>query len=119
MAESPRPLSPKDAPDPSKSYERARPEDVAGTGRLDSDPAIPPNEPDHMKDAITNAQPPRQLNAHDGIVNERVSVQPGEIPSMPPPAPVDHSMLEEEPDGWDLAPQDIKDPKFKRHPKTE
>jgi len=119
MAESLRPLTAKNAPDPSRSYERARPEDEAGMGRMDNDQAVPNEQPDHMKDAINNAQSPRQLNAHDGVVNERASEVPGVIPTMPPPAPVDHSMLDEEPDGWDLAPQDIKNPKFKRHPKTD
>lgn len=31
----------------------------------------------------------------------------------------DHSMLDEEPDGWDQAPTDIHDPKMKRHPRKE
>ena len=38
---------------------------------------------------------------------------------MPPPHPVDHSMHDEEPDGWDQAPTDIKNPRDKRHPRTE
>lgn len=31
----------------------------------------------------------------------------------------DHSMLDEEPDGWDQAPTDIHDPKMKRHSRKE
>jgi hypothetical protein len=36
---------------------------------------------------------------------------------MPPAANVDHSMHEEEPDGWDMAPTDIHDPKQQRQPR--
>jgi hypothetical protein len=121
MAEQTRPLSPNQAPDPARSYERAKPEAEAGMGRMDSDKAVPSEHPDHMKDAISHAQGPRQINAHD-VVSERATGTPG-TPGTPeamrPPEPVDHSMKEEEPDGWDLAPNDIKDPKAKRHPRTE
>jgi hypothetical protein len=91
------------APDPADSYERARPSEQAGMGRLDNNKAVPEDAPDRQRQAVTNRQnPARQINAHD---------VPGDQP--------DYSMHEEEPDGWDQAPTDIKDPKMKRHPRTE
>jgi hypothetical protein len=42
------------------------------------------------------------------------NVRPGEAPEQP-----DHSMHDEEPMGWDRAPQDIRDPQQKRHPRKE
>jgi hypothetical protein len=90
------------APDPASSYGREKPEKEAGMGRLDNNKATPANRPDQMNDAVKNKQPPRQINAQD---------EPKEQP--------DHSMHEEEPLDVDLAPQDIKDPKMKRHPRKE
>jgi hypothetical protein len=105
------------APDPARSYERAKPEAEAGMGRLDNDEqAVPTDRPDQMPDAVKHAQRPRQLNAHE-VINESESVDPAR--SMPPPYAVDHSMLDEEPDGWDQAPTDIKNPREKRHPRKE
>ena len=86
-------------PDPADSDERAKPQNEAGMGRLDNNMANPENAPDRQQQAVTNRQAPdRQINAQD---------QP------------DHSMHEEEPDGWDQAPADIHDKKMKRHPRTE
>lgn len=43
--------------------------------------------------------------------------------ARPAPLPstdgVEHSMHDEEPNGWDLAPQDISDPEQKRHPRPD
>jgi hypothetical protein len=110
MAEQNRPLSPAEAPDPSNNYERSHPEREAGMGRLDNNKATPSNQPDRQQQAVTNKQDPgRQVNAHDAI-NQRG----GPAPEQP-----DHSMKDEEPLGWDLAPTDIHDPKQQRHPRTE
>jgi hypothetical protein len=54
MAEQMRPSSKKQAPDPSRSYERSRPEDEAGMGRLEDDAAAPAPKPDRPRDAVTN-----------------------------------------------------------------
>lgn len=115
MVEQNRPTSPQQAPDPARIYERAKPEAESGMGRLDNNKAIPTQRPDQAKDAVKHAQPRRQLNADD-VVNERAAEKPG---ALPPPEAVDHSMLEEEPDGWDQAPMDIKNPREKRHPRKE
>ena len=116
MAEQMRPASKQDAPDPARSYERAKPEAESGMGRLDTNPhATPTGQPDKMSKAVKNAQEPRQINAHE-VVNERAARAPS---TLPPTNEPDHSMLEEEPDGWDQAPTDIKDQRQKRHPRTE
>ena len=91
------------APDPADSYERARPSQQSGMGRLDNNKAVPESAPDRQQQAVTNRQnPERQVNAEDAAA----------------PQP-DHSMHEEEPDGWDQAPTDIQDPRMKRHPRQE
>jgi hypothetical protein len=114
-AEQNRPASPQQAPDPANNYERAHPENEAGMGRLDNNKAVPEASPDRQEQAVTNKQDPRrQINAQDTI-NPR-----GEAPQEPPaPEQPDHSMHEEEPDGWDQAPTDISDNRQKRHPRTE
>ena len=109
MAEQMRPASNESAPDPSRSYERADPKNEAGMGRLENNKATPSQSPDRQEQAVTNKQPPRQSNADDPV-NQRG----GPAPEQP-----DHSMKEEEPEGWDQAPQDIDDPQQKRHPRTE
>ena len=119
------------APDPSDSYERSHPEHEAGMGRLDNNAnATPTNRPDSTPRAVGNTQDPRrQVNAQD-VVDDRASGDPKEIerqnrdraaaaaggPAVNQP---DHSMLDEEPDGWDQAPTDIHDPRQKRHPRHE
>src|SRR5690242_15434998 len=106
MADPSRPTSKEHAPDPARSYERAKPEAEAGMGRLDSnDNAVPTDRPDQMPGAVKNAQKPRQVNAQE-LTDDAQSADPAR--SMPPPQDVDHSMLDEEPDGWDQAPTDIK-----------
>lgn len=107
MAEQNRPASPKQAPDPSDSYERAHPENEAGMGRMEGSRPAPSNQPDRQKETAKNRQDPtRQVNAED-VTDQRAAKQP------------DHSMHDEEPDGWDQAPTDIHDPRQKRHPRTE
>ncbi len=102
-AEQNRPASPRQAPDPANAYERAKPENEAGMGRLDSEKPLPDKSPDRGEQAVTNRQDgAKQINAHDTNVE-----QP------------DHSMHDEEPNGWDQAPTDIQDPRQKRHPRTE
>ena len=105
MAEQMRPSSNKNAPDPSHSYERAHPEREGGMDRK----FTPDDTPDKMEESVTHRQnPKRQLNS-DEVVNRR---------GGPPVEQPNHSMLDEEPLGADQAPQDIDDPKQKRHPRT-
>jgi hypothetical protein len=113
---SPAPTTP---PDPASSYERAKPEKEAGQGRLDNNIATPTDRPDHTRDAVHNKQSPeRQINAHESE-DERSSRPMTDAAADRPAGEVDHSMFEEEPDGWDQAPLDIKDPRHKRHSRTE
>jgi len=65
MASQNRPASPKNAPDPATSYERARPENEAGMGQLDMEDVIPEDRPDRETDATRNRHDPRQINARD------------------------------------------------------
>ena len=114
-AEQNRPASPEQAPDPANNYERAHPENEAGMGRLDNNKAVPEASPDRQQQAVTNKQDPRrQINAQD--TNDVRGEAPQEAPAREQP---DHSMHEEEPDGWDQAPTDIQDNRQKRHPRTE
>ena len=68
-AEQNRPASPKDAPDPSDSYERSHPENEAGMGRLDNNgDATPSKVPDRQNQTVSNVQDPsRQINAEDDV----------------------------------------------------
>lgn len=110
MAEQMRPASPQQAPDPANTYERTNPDREAGMGRLDQETTPASDTPDRQIDAVSNKQDgARQLNAHD-TVNQR---------RAPAPEQPDHSMKDEEPTGWDQAPQDIEDPTMKRHPRIE
>lgn len=120
MAENPtqmRPSSPAQAPDPATSYERAKPDKEAGMGRMDNNPSTPAHtSPDRSEDAVTHRQESRQINADD-VVNSRAG-QPADGESLKPEQP-DHSMFEEEPLGWDQAPEDIRNPRDQRQPKTD
>ena len=110
MAEQMRPASPQQAPDPANSYERANPGRESAGGRLDKEKAAPSNEPDRQQDAVGNKQDgSRQINGQDAV-----NARGGAAPEQP-----DHSMHDEEPLGWDQAPQDISDPEKKRHPRSE
>lgn len=120
-----RPASPKEAPDPATAYERAKPEKEAGAGRLDNNIATPTDHRGHIDQDITNRRDPtRQINAEDDAAGTGGSGPPsGHIDlthshGRPAPRQPDHSMHEEEPDGWDQAPTDIADPQAKRHPRT-
>jgi hypothetical protein len=70
MAEQMRPASPKHAPDPANSYERSKPENEPGMGRLDQDEPQPQDNPDQMTDAVKHKQANRQINASDPL-NQR------------------------------------------------
>ena len=129
MADPMRPVSKKDAPDPSDSYERSHPEREAGMGRLDNNDAVPAEQPEAGEEAVKNRQDPdRQINAQESAggtikgedLREPTAMRedPGHPGRMPPAEAADHSMFEEEPDGWDLAPTDIQDPRRQRHPRV-
>ena len=54
MPEQMRPASKKQAPDPATTYERARPENESGMGRLDTDVATPTRKPEQTKQTVKN-----------------------------------------------------------------
>jgi hypothetical protein len=70
MAEQMRPASAKQAPDPANSYERSKPQNEPGMGRLDQDEPRPQDNPDQMTDAVKQKQANRQVNASDPV-NQR------------------------------------------------
>ena len=119
-----RPASPRHAPDPANNYERAQPENESGMGSLhhQGQDATPTNQPDNLSDVVSNAHPgDRQLNAHDDPGGTGGGGQPlNQINLSKPAAPdrPDHSMFDEEAQGWDTAPTDISNPRDKRHPRT-
>ena len=117
MPEETRPLDKESAPDPSNNYERSHPEREAGMGRLDNNKSTPTQREDQQKETVGNRSSQRQLNAHD-VTDSRADGKNTATPEIAPVQP-DHSMHDEEPDGWDQAPNDISDPKQKRHPKTD
>jgi len=56
-----RPLSPQEAPDPARSYERADPANESGMGRLDNNTdATPTARPDKMEGAVRNRREPKR-----------------------------------------------------------
>ena len=106
MAEQNRPASNEQAPDPSNNYERSHPEREAGMGRLDTNAnATPRKAPDHINEAVPNAM--------DG--SKEIAAHEGGNPTKAAPVQPDHSMLDEEPLGWDQTPQDAGGA-AKRHP---
>ena len=123
MAESQnRPASPAQAPDPSFNYERSHPERESPAGSLDNPTigkATPAPTSDKIAGAVTNAQDPtHSFTAQDEIPPQPAAGQKPVAHGMPAPEKADHSMLEEEPLGWDQVPTDIKNPEQQRHPRT-
>ena len=118
MAEQMRPESKQKAPDPSHNYERSHPSREGGMNSPVGQ-ATPTDAPDRSGTTVAN-DPARQINAEDSTQKREHSVTPSPAgsPAAAPQQP-DHSMFEEEPTGWDQAPQNIKDPQQKRHPRTE
>ena len=120
MPDQSHPTSKQDAPDPARSYERAKPDKESGMGRLDNNKATPTNRADSVDGVVTNKHKPHQINA-DEVVDGRATGDGGEHDDSGNAAAKqpDHSMRDEEPMDTDLAPTDIHDPKQKRHPRKE
>jgi uncharacterized Zn-finger protein len=106
------PASPAQAPDPANNYERAKPERESPSGSLDQKYPRPHAHTDEVGPESTSG---KHTNRPDTDSQElSTSVQPSVNPGQ-----VQHSMRDEEPDGWDQAPTDIHDPQQKRHSRTE
>jgi len=109
-----RPHSSKNVPDPARAYERANPEHESGMGRMDNNQGTPSSDADRMQQAVPNAKETGQ----SGESKTPSRASPAQRSESAPRQP-DHSMHEEEPDGWDMAPMDIHKPRKKRHPRRE
>jgi hypothetical protein len=68
MAASKRPLTPEEAPDTARVYERAKPEAEGGMGRLDNEKGTPTHRGDQALKA-PNQHTSRQLNSEE-VVNK-------------------------------------------------
>jgi hypothetical protein len=107
MASENRPASKEDAPDPTRSYGREKPEAESGMGRLDNNIATPTNSPDRAEEAVKNKQDAtRQINAQD-VVDQRAT---GEKEP-------DHSMAEDDQIDTDTIPEESDNPREKRNPR--
>ena len=72
MADQTTPASRNQAPDPASSYERAKPQNEAGLGRMTAPDAIPHDQPDQIERAVTHRQDgSRQLNGQDAVDQRR------------------------------------------------
>ena len=118
--DSPRALDSSTAPDPSRSYERARPEDESGMGRLDNNQSVPTDQADGIEGAVKQKQASRQINAEDADEQRAEARQKkGERKGSPAEKQPKHSMHEEELLGEDLMPTDIHEKRNQRQPRTE
>jgi hypothetical protein len=108
MSEQMRPASKKNPPDPTTHFDRQHPEHEAGAGKLIRNAGeTPVNRPDQMEAAVSNRRERKELKRDP---NPGLNLGP---------AQPDDLMKEEEPLGWDQAPQDVHSPRDKRHPRTE
>lgn len=116
------PAPPQQAPDPAHNYERAKPERESAHGNLDQKSAAPQAHADKVGPESTSGHTNRpnsdsMENSEDdepAAKADSTSVQPSVRPGE-----VTRSMKDEEPDGWDLAPNDISDPQQRRHSRIE
>lgn len=117
---SPKPTPSDEVPETDATYERANADTTLKRGAARRDgkqsapskgDAFPPQE---------HQQPPliRQQTQHRRQQQQQQSDsdRPGPLPSG---GKIAGSMKTEEPDGWDQAPQDITDPRQKRHPRPD
>ncbi|HZZ42113.1 MAG TPA: hypothetical protein VFE58_04185 [Tepidisphaeraceae bacterium] len=110
----------REGPDTDAVYGRDDPAKESGQGRLDNNKAIPERRADKPEQAVPQRQGLRQINAEDEVHREgtRMAREPLEV-DMDRAEQPDHSLLDEEPQGEDLMPTDIRDPRQRRHPRTE
>lgn len=89
-------------------------------------PTPPPAKTgDAIEHAVTNRQPgDEQINGDEEAHGINHAHQRGkQVTDLPVPGSVaqdqpDHSMLDEEPEGWDQAPLEASPPEQRRHPRT-
>jgi len=131
-APNPHTSKPTTAPDPATNYERAKPQNEAGGGSLNSPvgKATPADRQDEADHGVLNSQPGNhQINGQDDaaqagatahVAGHPANRQPTDADTrLPRPEPVDHTMFDEEPLGSDQRPQEATDPEQRRQPRTE
>lgn len=106
------PTEPRVPPDPATSYERAKPEKESPQGTLEG-----PNPPLH--ESPDRGAPEGTTGKHTNRPASDSMETSTDKQADSEPGDVKHSMFEEEPTGWDQAPQSISDPERKRQPRTE
>lgn len=113
------------APDPSNNYERSHPGRESGQGRMDPPETDPPRKSDRQTDAVhntsdntkpINSDPSAHGQTHSAERGKQVSDLP--VPDSIAPEQPNHSMKDEEPTGWDQAPQGRMPTEHQRHPRT-
>lgn len=118
--------NPAQAPDPSMNYERSHPDRESPSGQLTDPRPGPAPDPDKIEQTVDNRHDgTRQINGMDGPTSEQRSAKSSDRPAADLPLPgtvasdqPDHSMKEEEPTGWDQAPQGHLPPEDSRQPRT-
>jgi hypothetical protein len=125
MADQSTPASKSQAQDPSYNYERSHPDRESPQGSLAKPTPAPAKAEDHVDQAVGNRQPgDLQLNGDDSGDGLTHAQERGkQLTDLPVPGSVardqpDHSMNDEEPEGWDLAPTEATPPEQSRHPRT-
>ncbi|MDB5294245.1 MAG: hypothetical protein JWO31_228 [Phycisphaerales bacterium] len=107
------PVDPTQAPNPAYNYERAMPERESPSGSLDQKYPRPHAHPDAAGPEDTSGRHTNKPDTSDSLelsTSKQPETNPGDV---------NHSMNDEEPTGWDLAPTNIQDPTQKRHPRPD
>jgi hypothetical protein len=73
MSSQNRPISPDQAPDTARVYERAKPEAESGAGRLDNNKFKPHDRPDAAERLVNDKIPSRQINAEDVVDQQKAA----------------------------------------------
>lgn len=105
---------PTNAPDTATTYERAKPAQQSPAGGLTQPKPPTPQQPDASGPEGTKRDDKSKTAAAAATSDDPARAKP-----LVSESEIAGSMNTEEPAGWDLAPQDIKDPQMKRHPRTE
>lgn len=98
------------APQPQQAYERADPHAESGMGRKSQAPTTPRDSNDRHLEAAGNRPGGRDRPPEN---------PPGSVIPPVPESDIEGDMTTEEPLGWDQAPQDVKDPEKRRHPRPD
>lgn len=99
------------APDPSANYERSHPDRESPSGSTQQTYPRPHDHPDRAGPESTSRITNRpNADSMENSTEVQPTTNPGEV---------QHSMKQEEPQGWDQAPTDVQNPRMQRQPRTE